>query len=343
MPSFVPPFSVLDLAPICEGGDAAQTLRNSLDLARPAERLGYLRYWLAEHHNIPGIASSATSLVIGHVAAGTSRIRVGAGGIMLPNHAPLVIAEQFGTLATLFPGRIDLGLGRAPGTDPRTAYALRRNLTGDSDQFPEDVVELLTYLGKPRAGQRVHAIPGEGTEVPVWILGSSLFGAQLAATLGLPFAFASHFAPAQLMDALAVYRGKFQPSAWLSAPRVMVGSTVVVAPTDEEARFHFSSLQQAFLNLRSNRAGRLPHPREGFAESLTPIERELLGEALSCAFVGSPETVRRGVEGFLARTQADELIVSGQIHDHAARLRSYALLAEVRDQLARSAGTAAAG
>ena len=334
MPSPVPPFSVLDLAPICEGGDAAQTLRNSVELARHAERLGYLRYWLAEHHNMPGIASSATSLVIGHVAAGTSTIRVGAGGIMLPNHAPLVIAEQFGTLATLFPGRIDLGLGRAPGTDPRTAYALRRNLTGDSDQFPQDVVELLTYLGPQRPGQRVHAVPGEGTEVPVWILGSSLFGASLAAALGLPFAFASHFAPAHLMEALDVYRSKFKPSQWLSAPRVMVGSTIVVAATDEEARFHFSSLQQAFLNLRSNRAGRLPRPREGFEESLAPVERELLAEALSCAFVGSPDTVRRGVEEFLARTQADELIVSGQIHDHAARLRSYALLAEVRDQLA---------
>ena len=334
MPRPVPAFSVLDLAPICEGGDAAHTFRNSLDLARQAERLGYLRYWLAEHHNMPGIASSATSVVIGHIAAGTSRIRVGAGGIMLPNHAPLVIAEQFGTLATLFPARIDLGLGRAPGTDPRTAYALRRTLASDSDHFPEEVVELLSYLGRPRPGQRVRAIPGEGTEVPVWILGSSLFGAQLAAALGLPFAFASHFAPAQLMDALAIYRSKFKPSEWLSAPRVMVGSTVVVAPTDEEARFHFSSLQQAFLNLRSNRPGQLPPPRKGFEETLTPVERELLGEALSCAFVGEPETVRRGLEQFLARTGADELVVSGQIHDHAARLRSYSLLAEVRDQLA---------
>ena len=333
MPHLVAPFSVLDLAPICEGGDAAQTLRNSLELARHAERLGYVRYWLAEHHNMPGIASSATAVVIGHIAAGTSRIRVGAGGIMLPNHAPLVIAEQFGTLATLFPARIDLGLGRAPGTDPRTAYALRRTLASDSDHFPEEVVELLSYLGRPRPGQRVRAIPGEGTEVPVWILGSSLFGAQLAAALGLPFAFASHFAPAQLMDALAIYRSKFKPSEWLSAPRVMVGSTVVVAPTDEEARFHFSSLQQAFLNLRSNRPGRLPPPRKGFEETLTPVERELLGEALSCAFVGAPETVRRGLEQLLARTGADEFIVSGQIHDHAARLRSYTLLAEVRDQL----------
>ncbi|HZJ55527.1 MAG TPA: LLM class flavin-dependent oxidoreductase [Myxococcaceae bacterium] len=337
------PFSVLDLAPICEGGDAAQTFRNSLGLARHAERLGYERYWLAEHHNMPGIASSATSVVIAHVAAGTSRIRVGAGGIMLPNHAPLVIAEQFGTLGTLFPGRIDLGLGRAPGTDPRTAYALRRNLSADSDQFPQDVVELLAYLGTPRPGQRVHAIPGEGTEVPVWILGSSLSGASLAATLGLPFAFASHFAPAQLMEAVAVYRSKFKPSQWFAAPRVMVGSTVVVAPTDEEARFHFSSLQQAFLNLRSNRAGRLPPPRKGFEESLTPVERELLDEALSCAFVGAPETVRHGLEGFLVRTAPDELIVSTQIHDHIARLRSYTMLAEVRDQLASGGPAARAG
>ncbi|HVP59850.1 MAG TPA: LLM class flavin-dependent oxidoreductase, partial [Myxococcaceae bacterium] len=280
MPPAEVPFSVLDLAPICEGGDAAQTLRNSLDLARHAEKLGYARYWVAEHHNMPGIASSATAVVIGHVAAGTSRIRVGAGGVMLPNHAPLVIAEQFGTLATLFPGRIDLGLGRAPGTDARTAYALRRNLGGDQDAFPEDVVELLTYLGTPRTGQRVHAIPGEGTEVPVWILGSSLFGASLAAALGLPFAFASHFAPAHLMEAIALYRSKFQPSEWLAAPRAMVGSTVVVAPSDEEARFHFSSLQQGFLNLRSNRPGRLPPPRRGFEERLTDIERALLDEAL---------------------------------------------------------------
>jgi len=328
------PFSVLDLAPIGECGDAALTLRNTVDLARHDERLGYERYWLAEHHNMPGIASSATSVVIGHVAAATSRIRVGAGGVMLPNHAPLVIAEQFGTLATLFPGRIDLGLGRAPGTDGRTAYALRRNLVGDGDSFPEDVVELIGYLGPPRPGQRVHAFPGEGTEVPVWILGSSLFGASLAATLGLPFAFASHFAPAQLMEAIALYRSKFQPSERLAAPRVMVGSMVVVAPTDEEARFHFSSVQQAFLNLRRNRPGRLPRPREGFEAGLSTEERWILDEALACAFVGAPETVRRGLEGFLACTGADELIVSAQIHDHGARVRSHALLAEVRDRLA---------
>ena len=340
MPRSAPAFSVLDLAPICEGGDAAQTFRNSLDLARHVERLGYARYWLAEHHNMPGIASSATSLVIGHIAAGTSRIRVGSGGIMLPNHAPLVIAEQFGTLATLFPERIDLGLGRAPGTDPRTAHALRRTLSGDVDGFPQDVVELMGYFAQPRPGQRVHAIPGEGTEVEVWILGSSLFGASLAAALGLPFAFASHFAPAQLMEALALYRSKFQPSERLAVPRVMVGSTVVVAPTDEEARFHFSSLQQAFLNLRSNRAGRLPRPRTGFDAGLGEFERALLDEALSCAFVGSPDTVRRGLEGFLARTGADELIVSAQVHDHAARLRSYALLAEVREQLVTDRGAA---
>ena len=332
-------FSILDLAPICEGGDAAQTLRNSLDLARHAERLGYARYWLAEHHNMPGVASSATSVVIGHIAAGTSRIRVGAGGIMLPNHAPLVIAEQFGTLATLFPGRIDLGVGRAAGTDARAAYALRRHPSGDADAFPEDVVELLGYLGPARPRERVHAFPGEGTEVPVWILGSSLFGATLAAALGLPFAFASHFAPALLMPALEVYRSKFQASEWLDAPRVMVGSTVVVAPTDEEARFHFSSLQQAFLNLRSNRPGRLPAPRKNFDAQLMDDERQCLDEALSCAFVGAAQTVRAELQEFLARTAADELIVSAQIHDHAARVRSYALLAEVRDQLQASAVT----
>src|SRR5690349_11767611 len=253
MPSPVPPFSILDLAPICEGGDAAQTLRNSLDLARHAERLGYERYWLAEHHNMPGIASSATSLVIGHVAAGTSTIRVGAGGIMLPNHSPLVIAEQFGTLATLFPGRIDLGLGRAPGTDPRTAYALRRNLTGDSDQFPQDVVELMTYLGQPRPGQRVHAVPGEGTEVPVWILGSSLFGASLAAALGLPFAFASHFAPAQLMEALAVYRSKFEPSDQLDQPYAMAGINVVVSDDRADA-------EAQLLHAQRRRAARFVAP-----------------------------------------------------------------------------------
>src|SRR5215813_8072298 len=256
MPSSVPPFSVLDLAPICEGGDAAQTLRNSLELARHAERLGYLRYWLAEHHNMPGIASSATSVVIGHVAAGTSRIRVGAGGIMLPNHAPLVIAEQFGTLATLFPGRIDLGLGRAPGTDPRTAYALRRNLASDSDQFPEDVVELIRYLGKPVAGQRVRAIPGEGTGVPVWILGSSLYGASLAAALGLPFAFASHFAPAQLFRALELYRSEFRPSDRLARPSTMVGVTAIAADTDERAAHLATSLEQAVVNLRSGKPSR---------------------------------------------------------------------------------------
>src|SRR5690349_11268821 len=270
MPSPVPPFSILDLAPICEGGDAAQTLRNSLDLARHAERLGYERYWLAEHHNMPGIASSATSLVIGHVAAGTSRIRVGAGGIMLPNHAPLVIAEQFGTLATLFPGRIDLGLGRAPGTDPRTAHALRRNLSGDSDQFPQDLVELLTYLGKPRPGQRVHAVPGEGTEVPVWILGSSLFGASLAAAMGLPFAFASHFAPAQLMEAIAIYRQAFQPSDHLAQPHVMAGFNVFAADSETEAQLIATSMQQAFVNLRSGRPGRLQPPVRDYLSRLSP-------------------------------------------------------------------------
>ncbi|HZX42404.1 MAG TPA: LLM class flavin-dependent oxidoreductase, partial [Myxococcaceae bacterium] len=282
----------------------------------------------------PGIASSATSVVIGHVAAGTSRIRVGAGGIMLPNHAPLVIAEQFGTLDALHPGRIDLGLGRAPGGDQLTARALRRGLGSSGDTFPEDVRELQSYFTPAVPGQPLRAIPGAGLNVPIYLLGSSDFSARLAATLGLPFAFASHFAPALLSQAISLYRSKFQASRWLATPRVMVGSTVIVAPSDEEARFHFSSLQQAFLNLRSNRPGRLPPPRTGFEQSLTDFERAVLDEALSCAFVGAPDTVRPGLEGFLARTGADELIVSAQIHDHAARVRSYALLAEVRDQLA---------
>ena len=263
---------------------------------------------------------------------------------MLPNHAPLVIAEQFGTLDALFPGRIDLGLGRAPGTDPRhRARPAPQPGRRRRPASPRMSSSCWATSASREPGSGCAPSPAQGADVPVWILGSSLFGAQLAAALGLPFAFASHFAPAHLMEGLSVYRSKFEPSQWLAAPRVMVGCTVVVAPTDEEARFHFSSLQQAFLSLRSNRAGRLPLPRAGFEESLTPVERELLGEALSCAFVGAPETVRRGLEEFLARTQADELIISGQIHDHAARLRSYALLAEVRGQLAEGRAVAADG
>jgi luciferase family oxidoreductase group 1 len=324
--------SVLDLAPVVEGGSVGQTLRNTVELAQLAERRGYRRYWLAEHHNLPGVASSATSVVIGQVAAATSTLRVGAGGIMLPNHAPLVIAEQFGTLATLFPGRIDLGLGRAPGTDPAAAQALRRTLQGGADRFPDDVVELLGYLAPAVPGQRVQAVPGAGTEVPVWILGSSLFGAALAAALGLPFAFASHFMPAQLMEALELYRSRFEPSERLKEPYVMLGVSAVVADSDSEAQLLASSLEQAFVNLRRGRPGRLPPPRAGFRQQLGAVEQALLDEALDCALIGSPGTVREALEAFVARTAADELMVTAQIFDHAARLRSYELLADVRDR-----------
>jgi luciferase family oxidoreductase group 1 len=321
---------VLDLSPILEGGDAAQALRNTLDLARHAETWGYRRYWLAEHHNMPGIASAATSIVIAHVAGGTSTIRVGAGGIMLPNHSPLAIAEQFGTLESLYPGRIDLALGRAPGSDPLTERALRRNPSADTaDAFPHDVVELMGYFTAADAERRVQAVPGTGLNVPIWILGSSLFGAQLAAALGLPFAFASHFAPALMMQALAVYRGQFQPSDRLDRPHVMLGFNVMAAASDEEARLLLSSLQQAFLNLRRGRPGRLPAPVEGFENRLALSERKMLEQALECSAVGSPETVRRGLEAFIARTEADELIVTSQIFDHAARLRSYELTAAI--------------
>jgi luciferase family oxidoreductase group 1 len=333
----LPDLSVLDLSPIVEGGSAAQSLANTLDLARAAERLGYKRYWLAEHHNMPGIASAATSIVIAHVAAGTRTIRVGAGGIMLPNHAPLVIAEQFGTLAALHPGRIDLGIGRAPGSDMLTAQALRRNLDAGVDNFPRDVVELMGYFQRPAEGQRVHAIPGEGEQVPVWILGSSLYGAQLAAVLGLPYAFASHFAPAELDHALDVYRSRFEPSQYLAKPHVMLGLNVVAAPTDAEAAYLFSSLQQAFVNLRSGRPGKLPPPVEGYANMLEPSARAILGQALSCAIVGSPVSVERGLKAFVERTGADELMVTAQVFDHAARVRSFEILAGVRRSLAQAA------
>jgi luciferase family oxidoreductase group 1 len=328
--------SVLDLSPIVEGGDASRSLANSLDLARHAERLGYRRYWLAEHHNMPGIASAATSVVIAHVAGGTKTIRVGAGGIMLPNHAPLVIAEQFGTLAALHPGRIDLGLGRAPGTDMGTARALRRNLEA-SDNFPQDVVELMGYFQPAEEGQRIRAVPGEGQEVPIWILGSSLYGAQLAALLGLPYAFASHFAPAELDHALEIYRSRFQPSEQLERPYVMLGLNVFAAPSDAEARLLFTSLQQAFVNLRTGRPGRLPPPVEGYEQTLEPMAKTMLGQALSCAVVGSPETVRIGIDAFARRTGADELMVTAQIFDHAARVRSFEILADVHKSLSQAA------
>jgi luciferase family oxidoreductase group 1 len=329
--------SVLDLAPVPEGSDVSQSLRNTLDLARHAERLGYKRYWLAEHHNMPGIASAATSVVIAHVAAGTSTIRVGAGGIMLPNHAPLVIAEQFGTLAALHPGRIDLGLGRAPGTDMATARALRRNLDASVDGFPQDVVELIGYFRPATQDQRVRAVPGEGQQVEVWILGSSTYGAQLAAMLGLPYAFASHFAPAEMEHALDIYRSRFQPSEQLDRPHAMLGINVFAAPTDEEARLLFSSLQQAFVNLRTGRPGRLPPPVEGFEQNLDPMAKAMLGQALSQAVVGSPETVKRGIDAFIRRTGADELMVTAQIFDHEARVRSFEMLADVHRELSQAA------
>ena len=317
------PLSVLDLAPICEGSDAREALGRTLDLARHAERWGYRRFWLAEHHNMPGIASAATAVVIAHVAGGTETIRVGSGGIMLPNHAPLVVAEQFGTLDALFPGRIDLGLGRAPGTDPLTARALRRGLGASPDTFPSDVRELLRYLGPPVASDAVRAVPGAGSEVEPWMLGSSTFGAELAATLGLPYAFASHFAPGELDRALAVYRNRFRPSRTLAAPRVMLGVNVVAAPTEREAQLLMSSLEQAFVALRRGRPGKLPPPVADFEATLDFAERALLDAVLACSFAGTPETVRADLERFAARTGADELIVSTPIFDHAARLRSY--------------------
>jgi luciferase family oxidoreductase group 1 len=320
------PLSVLDLSPIVQGGDAAQSFRHSLSLAQHAEALGYRRFWLAEHHGMPGIASAATAVLIGHVAAGTRTIRVGAGGIMLPNHSPLVIAEQFGTLESLFPGRIDLGLGRAPGSDQRTARALRRNLEGSADEFPQDVVALLDYFSDAPQ-QPVRAVPGAGLKVPLWILGSSLFGAQLAAALGLPYAFASHFAPAQLMQALDVYRSQFRPSAQLARPWAMLGFNVFGADTDAEAAWHASSMQQAFVNLRSGRPSQLPPPVEGYAEQLGPQERHLLDQVLSCSAIGSPATVKAQMQAFIERTGADELMITSQTFDHAARLRSYEIAA----------------
>lgn len=320
--------SVLDLAPITLGSTAAQAMQNTVELAQHTEKLGFHRYWLAEHHNMPGIASAATSVLIGHVAGATKSIRVGAGGIMLPNHSPLVIAEQFGTLASLYPNRIDLGLGRAPGTDQVTSYALRRNSSSDAQSFPQDVVELLGYFGEPTTEQRVRAYPGSGLNVPVWILGSSLFGAQLAAMLGLPYAFASHFAPGDLDDAVALYRHRFEPSQYLDKPYVMAGFNVFAADTDDEARLMFSSIQQAFVNLRTGNAGQLPPPVEGYEENLDPRFVPSIRAALSCSAVGDKATIRKQMDAFVERTSVDELMVTAQIFDHQARLHSFKLLAE---------------
>jgi luciferase family oxidoreductase group 1 len=320
--------SVLDLAPVVQGSTVAQALANSRDLARHAERWGYHRFWLAEHHNMRGIASAATSVVMAHVAEGTSTIRIGAGGIMLPNHAPLQIAEQFGTLEALYGPRIDLGLGRAPGTDQLTARALRRTLAGDVDRFPQDVVELLHWFKPGEPGQGIVATPGEGATPQVWILGSSQFGAHLAAALGLPYAFASHFAPQEMEAAIAAYRERFEPSEHLDKPYVMLGTNIFAADTDEEARLLFTSLQQAFVNLALGKPGRLPPPVEGFGDDLDPMSQARLQQALRCSIIGGPETVRKGLAEFIEYTGADELMITAQIHDHAARLRSFELTAQ---------------
>ena len=326
------PFSVLDLAPVTEGSDATQAFRNTLDLAQLAERLGYRRYWLAEHHNMPGIASAARAVLIGHVAGGTSTIRVGAGGIMLPNHAPLQVAEQFGTLASLYPGRIDLGLGRAPGTDQPTAKALRRYFDG-ADAFPHDVIELLGYFAPAVPGQPVRAVPGAGIEVPVWLLGSSLFSAKLSAQLGLPFAFASHFAPDAMDEALALYRRDFRPSARLQQPHAMLGINVVAANSDTEARRLFTTQQQSFINLRRGRPGLIPPPIDDIESYWTPPEKLMVERALACAVIGAADTVRDGIAAFIARHQPDELMITANVFEHAARRHSFEIAAAVRDRL----------
>jgi luciferase family oxidoreductase group 1 len=332
------PVSILDLAPIVQGGSPAEALRNSLDLAQHAERWGYNRYWVAEHHNAAGIASAATAVVIAHLAAGTTTIRLGAGGIMLPNHSPLVIAEQFGTLAALHPGRIDLGLGRAPGTDQLTLRALRRT-PSSAGTFPQDVLELQALLGDPTPGQVVQAIPGTSTYVPLWILGSSLFGAQLAAMLGLPYAFASHFAPNELLPALEIYRSEFRPSEQLQHPYTMVAANVIAAESDREAQRLFTSQQQSFTNIFRARRGQLPPPIDDIEAYWSPAERARVTSMLRRSFVGSEDTVKDSIQDFVDETGADELIVAAAIHDHNARLGSYEILADIRDALERGPTT----
>lgn len=326
------PFSILDLSPIVAGSTATQALHNTLNLAQHAEQLGYHRYWLAEHHNMPGVASAATSVVIGYVAGGTKTIRVGSGGIMLPNHSPLVVAEQFGTLESLYPGRIDLGLGRAPGSDQATAQALRRNLTGP-DTFPQDVIELQQYFHPDETNQFIQAVPGNGLNVPIWILGSSLFGAQLAAMLGLPYAFASHFAPKDLMQALQVYRTQFRPSEQLAEPYAMVAVNVIAADTDREAERLFTSMKQQFLAIRRGKARQMQPPVDNMNERWSDYEQASVEQALRCSAVGSPQTVQRELASIIRQTQADELIISAPIFDHEARRYSLTLTAQVRDAL----------
>jgi len=331
------PYSLLDLAPVTEGSNPRQAFANTLDLARHAEAHGYRRYWLAEHHNMPGIASAATAVLIGHVAGGTSTIRVGAGGIMLPNHSPLQVAEQFGTLTSLYPDRIDLGLGRAPGTDQATVRALRRYGEG-ADSFPQDVVELLRYFEPAQPGQQVQAVPGAGLHVPVWLLGSSLFGAQLSAALGLPFAFASHFAPTAMDQALALYHRDFKPSKYLQRPYAMLALNVVVADDPAEARRLFTTQQQSFVRLRRGQPGLIPPPIDDIDAFWSPAEKAMVEQALACSVIGDPETVREGVAAFVARYQPAELLLTANIFDHDARKRSFELAATA----CREAGASAA-
>jgi luciferase family oxidoreductase group 1 len=322
------PLGILDLSPIIQGGTAGQSYRNTLDLAQHAERWGYSRFWLAEHHNMPGIGSAATAVLLAYVGTGTTTLRIGAGGVMLPNHAPLQVAEQFGTLESLFPGRVDLGLGRAPGTDPSAAMALRRTLNANPEEFPRDVLEVMAYFGHPQPGQRVQAVPGAGLHVPIWILGSSTFGARVAAALGLPFAFASHFAPTLLYDAIEIYRSTFEPSAQLAQPYLMLGVNVVAAETDAEARFLASSGRQAFASLREGHPIQLPPPSKEWERDPASDPADIT-QTTRVSFVGAPDTVAEGMARFIERTRADELIVVSHIYDHAARLRSYELTAAV--------------
>ncbi len=328
------PFSILDLATISQGATPAVALANSLDLAQHAERWGYRRFWLAEHHNMPGIASAATSVVIAYIAGGTRTIRVGSGGVMLPNHSPLVIAEQFGTLASLFPNRIDLGLGRAPGTDQTTAQALRRDAAETADHFPRDVLELQAYFEPAGPGQRIRAVPGEGLRVPLWLLGSSMFSAQLAAMLGLPFAFASHFAPDSMLQAVEVYRARFEPSRQLENPYVMLAVNIFAAETDAEAKRQFTSIQQAFANLRRGVPGQIPPPVENIDAHVSPLERAGIDHALMYSFVGGPRTVELGLRAFISSVKPDELMLTGHFYDHRARLRSFEIAADIQRRLA---------
>ena len=335
--------SLLDLSIITEGSSAADAFANSLDLARKAETWGYHRYWVAEHHNLPGIASAATAVVIGHLAGGTTTLRVGAGGIMLPNHSPLIIAEQFGTLESLFPGRIDLGLGRAPGTDPSTARALRRAAQGAEDEFPNDVMELQSYFSPVADDRRIRAVPGAGLNVPIWILGSSLYGASLAAAFGLPYAFASHFAPAALMPAIELYRQRFTPSPALSTPYVMLGFNVFAADSLAEARYLKSSSQRSILALRRGQSIPVPAPVEDFEANLGPVEHQVLAEAHHCSATGTQENVTQRLREFIAQTQADEVMISCQMFDHAARVRSFEITAKAHAALTQAETTTSAG